>query len=99
MPATRRKNMLYRLALPVLAPRPGRRLRLEIQGDPPVHLKEYEKLLRKHHVLGSAALLSDRKRRTVLLCSTEKPLHRVSTSSMFRIASITKMEMIRMKKI
>ena len=91
MPATRRKNMLYRLALPVLAPRPGRRLRLEIQGDPPVHLKEYEKLLRKHHVLGSAALLSDGKRRTVLLCSTEKPLHRVSTSSMFRIASITKM--------
>ncbi len=91
MPATKTKNLIYRLALPFCLPRPERHPCVSVHGDSLADRKGYLRLLRKHHVMGSAALLRDSSRRTLLFCSSTKPLHQVSETSLFRVASITKM--------
>lgn len=89
MPTTRLKNTLYRLALPVKAPRLYPEL--TAKGDPLSSPDAFLRLLRMHHVMGSATLLKDQSHRSVLLCSSRNPDHSVFWHSMFRVASITKM--------
>ena len=91
MPTTPLKNALYRAALPFLSPGPGRHPSLIVSGSPLVDKRGYLNLLRRHHVLGAAAILSAPGRRTLLLSSTDQPRHIAREDTLFRVASITKM--------
>ena len=93
MPATKLNNLIYRarIALPWGVPRLEKDPRLIVQGSPLHNRSDYVRLLRRHHVLGSAALLRDPMHRVILLCSSARPAHAVTEHSLFRVASITKM--------
>ena len=91
MPGTNLSNILYRLALPFNPVRPERRPELIVQGNPLHDSESYLRILRRHHVLGSSTLLKDNDHQTVIHCSSQSPEHQVTDSSMFRVASITKM--------
>ncbi|MBQ9211961.1 MAG: beta-lactamase family protein [Clostridia bacterium] len=91
MPTTKLKNTLYRLALPLRAPRLERHPICTAQGSHLYTYDAYIRLLRKHHVLGSAALLREGDQSIMLLCSSQQPNHPVTAHSLFRVASITKM--------
>ena len=91
MPTTRFKNTLYRLALPFRAPRLERNPKLMVIGAPLRAENDYVRLLRKHHVMGSASLLKDEFNQVILLSSSQNPPHAVREDSLFRVASITKM--------
>ena len=92
MPRTRFENSLYRLSLAFTAPRLERDPALTVNGmDHLCTQDRYVRLLRKHHVMGSALLLKDESRRVLVFCSSRNPCHTVSPDSMFRVASITKM--------
>lgn len=90
MPTTPMKNLLYRTALPLLAPSPRGQMQ-HLQHENPIHLPAYEKLLCKHHVLGASLLIKDRERVASVYTSTQTPLHSACADTMFRVASITKM--------
>ena len=93
MPTTPLRNAAYRLrlAIPVGIPRLERYPDMTVKGGPLHFQKSYVHLLRKHHVLGSAALLRSGLNRTVILSSSRRPEHIVTEQSLFRVASITKM--------
>lgn len=91
MPTTELKNRIYRMALPLLAPGPGRCPAITVQGRTPQTLSSYARLLRRHHVLGSAALIASGELEAVLLSSSENPRHSATREILFRVASITKM--------
>lgn len=89
MPTTPLKNMIYRIALPILAPSPKGQMHHE-HGELLQHLKEYENILVRHHVFGATLLLKDQDRQVIVHTSTEKPAHHACDSTMYRVASITK---------
>ena len=91
MPSTNVRNMIYRSFLPFCNPKLDKNPSLTITGTPIQTPKAYLNLLRKHHVLGSATLIKDASHRTMLLCSSSEPKHVIQESSLFRVASITKM--------
>ena len=80
MPTSPMRNLAYRAALPIFAPR--WRGEHTVQGVN--SFKEYEKILRRHHVMGASLLLVDGDRRATVYsgCGPE---------TLFRVASITKM--------
>lgn len=90
MPTTPMRNLLYRSALPLLAPSPRGQMHHVQQGEIS-HLPAYEKLLCKHHVLGSSLLLKKGDTLAEVYTSTQKPCHPACADTMFRVASITKM--------
>ena len=90
MPTTKTKNLLYRAALPLLAPGPGKHPPLEVQGHTLETEKAFLRLIRRHHVLGSATLLSDGSRQSLLLTGSERPRRMATADILFRVASITK---------
>lgn len=90
MPTTPTKNLLYRAALPLLAPSPRGQMHHVQQGHA-IDLNTYEKLLCKHHVLGASLLLKDGDTTAAVYTSTDKPSHTANAGTMFRVASITKM--------
>lgn len=91
MPTTELKNLLYHAALPLLSPSPRGQMTHTATGQPIKHLRGYEKLLCRHHVLGATLLLEDGSRRATLHTSVEKPAHHASDDAIYRVASITKM--------
>ncbi len=91
MPTTQTKNLLYRAALPLLAPGPGRHPAFTVSGQPLQAEKAFLHLIRKHHVLGSATLLSDGSRSSLLFTSSSTPVKVPTEDTYFRVASITKM--------
>ena len=50
----------------------------------------FEKLIRRHHVLGSAVLIASSGQMSLICTSSENPKHRASPDTYFRVASITK---------
>lgn len=90
MPTTPMKNLLYRAALPLLAPSPRGQMQHTQEGHC-IHIPSYEALLRRHHVLGASLLLKDGDASAAVYTSTENPKHPSSKSTHFRVASITKM--------
>jgi len=89
MPGTPLKNLIYRMALPFLAPSPRGKMTHQTEGLPLNDLKGYEKLLIRHHVMGATLLLKNGdKVRTV---HTSVPGHTAGPDAMYRVASITKM--------
>lgn len=91
MPTTMMKNILYHLALPLAAVKPDITAPVRVSGHPITHLTDYRRLLNRHHVLGSAALLSDGQSTAILLRDNSKPPRSILPDSFFRVASITKM--------
>ncbi len=89
MPTTPMKNLLYRAALPLAAPAP-RGMQHDCSGRALTDLKGYERLLKKHHVLGASLLLWDGRNTAQVYTSTDKPQHVSRRETMFRVASITK---------
>ena len=91
MPTTEWKNRLYCLALPFQAPRLERNPEIRVEGRPLSARGTLTRLLRKNHVLGASALLADGSDRALVTCSLTRPVRNVTASSLFRVASITKM--------
>ena len=90
MPTTQSKNLLYRLMLPFCAPGCGRNPLDSVSGHTIRYQDEYIHLLKKHHILGAATLIADRRDTAVLFSSSEDPEHHAAEDTYFRIASITK---------
>ena len=91
MPTTDFRNLLYRCALPVLAPSPRGRMQ-HVQPDRPLDdLRGYERVLKRHHVLGASLLLDSGQERRQVYTSVAQPAHHADAATMFRVASITKM--------
>ena len=93
MPTTPLRNALYRvrIALPWKVPGYPLQKPVTVLGRPLTYERAYRRLLHRHHVLGSAALLQHGARQTVILSSSDQPRHSVRENSFFRVASITKM--------
>ena len=91
MPSTPLKNLLYRAALPILAPNPHKQMKHLETGKPLAHLPYYEHLLAKHRVLGASLLLQSGDQRAQVHTTVYSPRHVAQEDTMFRVASITKM--------
>lgn len=89
MPTTPMKNLLYRAALPVLAP--SMRGQYSHQGDELHHFAEYERVLVRRHVAGASLLLKDGNRSAFINTSCRQPAHDAHHETIYRVASITKM--------
>ena len=72
MPATKWANLIYRvrIKIPFGVARLERHPQIEMIGRRPQTGKAYMRLLHKHHVLGSAALLKDGQDRMIILSSS-----------------------------
>ncbi len=91
MPTTRLKNLLYRAALPFAAPSPRGHMVHSLEGEPLVRMREYERLLCRHHVLGASLLLAQDGEKRQVFTGLTGPLARTCDSrTLFRVASITK---------
>jgi len=91
MPTTPMKNLLYRAALPFLAPSVHKKLTHACQGQALNHLTYYEHLLVRHHVCGASLLLWDGERQATVHTSCREPDHPAREDTIYRVASITKM--------
>ena len=91
MPTTPAKNLLYRAALPILAPHSREQMTHHISGHPLTTLPNYERILAKHHVFGASLLLQDGANCALCDTSTAKPEHLAQENTRYRVASITKM--------
>ena len=90
MPTTKLKNTIYRLLLPFFAPSCGRHPVTGIRGHQLTDLPSFEKIIRGHHVLGSATLLESEKGISEIYTSSDAPAHFAEADIFFRVASITK---------
>lgn len=90
MPTTKLKNTLYRIALPFFAPNCPRHPVTSVAGRDPSCIRDLESLHRKHHVLGSAVLLTSPEQYSLVCTSSENPKHEACPETLFRVASITK---------
>ena len=90
VPTSLTRNLIYRAALPVMAPSPRGQMHHEFEGE--LHdLRGYERLLCRHHVLGASLLLSDGAQTVRVETSVEHPAHAAQSDTLYRVASITKM--------
>lgn len=90
MPTTRLKNVMYRILLPIFAPGCGKDPVSACSGHEIYHMGSYSKLIKKHHVLGSAAYLSSDNFSACIYTSSTDPTHHAYPETYFRVASITK---------
>ncbi len=91
MPATKCKNILYRLALPIIAPSCGCHPITSVSGHSLFSYKELSSILRRHHVQGSAVLVSSGQNRSLICSCSDLAGHTAREDTYFRVASITKM--------
>jgi len=91
MPTTAFKNILYRALLPFCAPKCPKDPVCRTEGHPLIRPGEYVHLLRKHHILGSAAIISSGQDSALICSDSEEPCHHADPDTFFRVASITKM--------
>ncbi|MDO4483137.1 MAG: serine hydrolase [Clostridia bacterium] len=92
MPTTPVKTLLYRAALPLLAPSVRGKLVTEIAGHPVTQAKQLERIFTRHHVQGGSVLLGRGEDEAVLHLSVRgNDNHRAGDDTMYRVASLTKM--------
>ena len=91
MPTTRIKNTLYCALLPLCAPSCGTRPVSMIQGHDLIFKRSFERLIRRHHVLGSVTLLESNGKSTLICTSSRNPEHSANPEIFFRVASVTKL--------
>ena len=90
MPTTRLKNIVYRAILPFAAPSCPSHPVSEISGHKLVYIDDYEKLLRKHHVLGSDLIIESGGKSSQICSFSSDPAHLAFPGILFRVASLTK---------
>ena len=90
MPTSYLKNTAYRILLPILAPSCGTDPISFVSGHDLIFRHSFESLIRKHHVLGSAVLLTSDNQNSLICTSSLSPCHKASADTFFRVASITK---------
>lgn len=90
MPTTKIKNLLYQIALPFCAPACGKDPVSTTEGHQLINRDSFMRLIRRHHVLGSATMISDGNDHSVICTRSERPRHDASKDTFFRVASITK---------
>lgn len=90
MPTTRLKNTLYRAALPFCAPGSGPHPVTSSAGHPLTSPRQFVRLIRRHHVLGSATLIVSGEDASLICTSSSEPEHTARPDTFFRVASITK---------
>lgn len=90
MPTTKVKNTVYRLMLPFCAPSCGKNPVSSVTGHPLRSPDAFVRLIRKHHVLGSAVLLSNGHDQSLIFTHSDQPPHYPDPDTFFRVASITK---------
>lgn len=90
MPSTKIKNIAYRVLLPLRAPKADHNPISVVNGHPLCSEKELASILRKHHVLGGAVLVSSRNDEAMILSRCTETSQAADPDSMFRVASITK---------
>ena len=90
MPTTKLKNAVYRAILPFCAPRCGPRSVSGVAGRPFCRRRDFERLIRRHHVLGSSTLLASGDQVLQIYTDSVSPAHHAGDGTMFRVASITK---------
>ena len=90
MPTTKIKNILYQMALPFCAPGCEKDPVKTVDGHELITYDRFTGMVRKHHVLGSATMISDGNDLSVICTFSEKPRHYASEEMFFRVASITK---------
>jgi len=90
MPTTSWKNLAYRAALPFLAPGCGANPVLDVIGRPLAAQGSFERLLHRHHILGSSTLLEAGGEASLVLSGSRKPARRPEEATCYRVASITK---------
>ena len=92
MPTGWLKNAAYRLALPLLAPSPRGKMTVAHTGVPLTHLPDYQRILTKHHVLGSSLLMRQEDQEAQIHVSVGGNIqHTAQVDTLYRVASITKM--------
>lgn len=91
MPTTPLKNAVYKSLLPFLAPGCGHNPVTEMTGHPVSYPNQYIRLLHRHHVLGSAALIGNAEQQALLFSKSDNPSHKAGLNTCFRVASITKL--------
>lgn len=92
MPTTQVKNLIYRAALPLLAPSPKGRMTVQCQGHPLGDEAGYLRLMARHRVLGASLLLKDGGSQASVHVSVGAPInHAAGEDTLYRVASITKM--------
>jgi len=91
MPSTKFRNIIYKSALPFFAPNISRSTSAIIYGHKISYNIKLQKLLEKHHVLGSATYIADQTHCSVICQSLTEPPRQIGMESYFRVASITKM--------
>ena len=90
MPTTWTKNTVYRLLLPLFAPGCGKQPVKSVTGHQLFSVHDLSVLLRRHHVLGSAVLISSRSDCSLVCSASASPSHEAHPETFFRVASITK---------
>ena len=79
------------MLLPFCSPRCGDAPLTRVEGHPLMHQDSFLRLIRRHHILGSATLLQSDKGESALACTkSDKPFHTADRNTFFRVASITK---------
>ena len=76
--------------LPFCAPSCGKNPVSSVTGQPLSAPETFVRLIRKHHVLGSAVLLSNGREQSLVFTHSDKPPHYPDPDTYFRVASITK---------
>ena len=90
MPTTKAKNLFYRVCLPLMAPPVGKDPIHRVNGHPLLRQSDFVRLLKKHHIQGSATLLTDRDSSCLILTHSPLSGHHAEENTYFRVASITK---------
>lgn len=91
MPTTAQKNLLYRLALPLLAPSPRGKMSPAVHGHAIHDLPGYLRILTRHHVMGSTLLMKDGEASATIHVSVGGKIdHHADDRTLYRVASITK---------
>lgn len=90
MPTTPMKNLIYRLRLPLEAPK-ARYTDLSSFGPAMNTVPELTRIMARNHALGPTVLLHGANRTSILYCSTDNPKKRISPEKIYRVASLTKM--------
>ena len=90
MPSTRIKNLAYRCLLPFRAPAADTDPIAASSGYPLCDRKSLVRILRKHHVLGGAVLVSSGSDQALVLSRCGATGQAAAAGTMYRVASITK---------
>lgn len=90
MPTSKAKNMLYRMLLPVFAPRCGIHPLTSVSGHAIREEASFLHLIRRHHILGSSTLIESGNHYCLICTSSDSPLHISRPDTVYRVASITK---------